>query len=120
MPTLLMSSAVLLAAASGPVATEVAMFEQVDLFEGPKIYTIGVLEDTRCPNRELCFREESLVVATVVFDGNRRTGIGMEQGVPLRIAGGWLTLVSTSAQPRQNGSIPLSEYTLTYLFEPDS
>ena len=120
MSTLLMSGAALLAAASGPAATEVAMFEQVDLFQGPKLYTIGVLQDTRCSDRELCFREERLVVATVVFDGNRRTGVAMELDVPLRIAGGWLTLVSTSAQPRANGSIPLSEYSLTYLFEPDN
>ena len=119
MSTFMMSGAVMLAAA-GPIAADVAMFELVDLFEGPEVYTIGVLEDTRCPDRELCFREESLVVATVVFDGNRRTGVAMELNVPLRIAGGWLTLVSTSAQPRQNGAIPLSEYTLTYVFEPDS
>lgn len=120
MSTFMMPGAVMLAAATGPVAEDVVMFEQVDLFEGPKVYTIGVLEDTRCPDRELCFREESLVVATVVVDGNRRTGVAMELNVPLRIAGGWLTLVSTSAQPRQNGAIPLSQYTLTYVFEPDN
>lgn len=115
----LLSSAVMLAAASGPVATEVAMFEQVDLFEGPSLYTVGVLEDTRCPDRELCFREERLVVATVVFNGKRRTGVAMEMGVPLRIAGGWLTLIATNARARENGAIPLSEYGLTYLFEPE-
>lgn len=119
MPVLLISSAALLAAASTPVATEVTMFEQVDLFEGPSLYAVGVLADTRCPDRELCFREERLVVATVIFDGERRTGVAMEMGVPFRIADGWLTLIETSARARENGAIPLSEYGLTFLFEPD-
>lgn len=113
------SAAAIAAAASAPVTSQVAMFDEVELPAGLSLYTVGVLDDTRCPDRELCFREERLVVATVVMDGRKRTGVAMELGVPLRVYGGWLTLVSTTAMPRENGAIPLAEYGLTYLFEPD-
>ena len=118
MSALAISAAALLAAASAPITSEVAMFERVAIDSELRLYPIGILADTRCPDRELCFRNERLVVAAVVFDGNRRTGLAMEMGVPLRIAGGWLTLVSTTAKPRENGATPLSEYELTYVFEP--
>lgn len=116
---LLASAAAIAAAASAPVTTSVEMFDRVELPAGLSLYTVGVLDDTRCPDRDLCFRDEKLVVATVVMDGRRRTGVAMELSVPMRVYGGWLTLVSTTAKPREYGAIPLSEYGLTYLFEPD-
>lgn len=119
MSAFIFSSVALIAGAAAPVISIVDMFDQIALPDGRSFYTVGVLDDTRCPDRELCFRDEKLVVATVVMDGRRRTGVAMELGVPLRISGGWLTLVSTTAKPRENGAIPLSEYGLTYLFEPE-
>lgn len=119
MPALLISGAALMAAAaSAPVASDVAMFEPVALARDLALYPVGVLEDSRCRTRELCLREERLVIATVVIEGRQRRGIAMELGQPQRIAGGWLTLVATTAQPRENGAIPLSEYGLRFIFQP--
>jgi hypothetical protein len=119
MSSILIYGTALLAAASGPVASTVEMFDGVSLQGDLSLHTIGVLEDTRCPDRELCFREEKLIVAAALFDGKRRAGVAVQMGVPTRVPGGWLTLVSTTAKPREYGAIPLSEYGLTYLFEPD-
>ncbi|MGQ7828936.1 hypothetical protein [Altererythrobacter sp. Z27] len=114
------SSLTLLAAASAaPITSEVAMFERVALEGGLSFYTVGVFEDSRCPDRELCFRDEHLVVAAVIVDGSRRKGYNFELGVPQRVPGGWLTLLSTTAKPREYGAIPLSEYGLTYIYERD-
>ncbi|MFZ9396598.1 MAG: hypothetical protein ACO25F_11120 [Erythrobacter sp.] len=109
----------LAAAGSAPIVSEVDMFERVAIDSDLEFYTIGVFDDTRCPDRELCNQEEKLVVAAVVIDGRRRTGVTLQMGIPLRIAGGTLTLVSTSAKPRLYGAIPLREYGLTYVFERD-
>lgn len=113
------SLSLLAAAAPPPIISDVAMFERVAIDSDLEFYTIGVLDDTRCSDRELCVRDEKLVVAAVVIDGRRRTGVTLELGVPLRIAGGTLTLVSTTAVPRLYGAIPLREYGLTYVFERD-
>lgn len=114
-----LGAATLLAAASAPTVSSVAMFEQVPIGQGPAIYPAGILQDTRCPDQELCFRDERLIVATVLIDDqNFRRGVAMELGVPIEVPGGLLTLVGTSARPREYGAIPLSEYRLTYLFEP--
>ena len=112
--------ALLAAAAPPPIISDVAMFERVEIDSDLKFYTIGVFDDMRCSDRELCKQEEKLVVAAVVIDGRRRTGVTLQMGVPIRIAGGTLTLLSTSAKPRLYGAIPLREYGLTYVFERDS
>ena len=119
LPVLGSSLALLAAAGSAPLVSDVAMFERVAIESELELYTVGVLDDTRCPDSELCFRDEKLVVAAVVIDGRRRHGVALQMGVPYRVAGGWLTLVSTTAKPREYGAIPLSEYGMTYVFERD-
>ena len=119
--TLAASAAIALTLSSGPgYASGLPMFERAEVEQGVSLVTYGVLQDTRCRDAELCFREERLIVATVVtFDGGYREAVAVELGVPVYVAGGWLTLNGTTAQPRDNGAIPLSEYQLDYSFEPD-
>ena len=118
--TLAASAALALSLTSGPgYASGLPMFERAEVEQGISLVTYGVLQDTRCRDAELCFREERLVLAAVVtFDGGYREAVAVELGVPVYVAGGWLTLNGTTAQPRDNGAIPLSEYELDYTFEP--
>ena len=120
--SLAMSAALALSLTSGPgFATDLPMFERAELDQDVSLVTYGVLEDTRCRDPELCFREERLVLAAVVTsDGAYREAIALELGVPVFVAGGWLTLTGTTAPPRDNGAIPLSEYALDFVFERDA
>lgn len=115
------SAALALSLTTGPgFAADLPMFERAEVDDGVSLVTYGVLQDTRCRDAELCFREERLVVATVVtYAGGYREAIAVELGVPVYVAGGWLTLTGTSARPRDNGAIPLGEYALDYVFESD-
>ena len=115
------SAALVLSLTSGPgYASGLPMFERAEVEQGISLVTYGVQQDTRCRDAELCFRKERFVLAAVVtFDGGYREAVAVELGVPVYVAGGWLTLIGTTAQPRDNGAIPLSEYELEYVFEPD-
>ena len=117
--SLIANAALAISLTSGPgYATGLPMFERAVVDDDVSLVTYGVVRDTRCRDPELCFREERLVVATVVtFGGGFREAIAVEMGVPVYVAGGWLTLTGTTALPRDNGAIPLSEYSLDYEFE---
>lgn len=120
MPAAIFASVALaLAAQSAPASASanVPMFERAELDDGLSLVTYGVIRDTRCPDPALCLQDERLVVATVIRWNGREREYPVELGVPLRIAGGWLTLVSTTARPQLYGATRLDRYGLSYVFE---
>ena len=74
------------------------------------------MRDTRCNDPELCFQEERLVVAAVVTSRGQQQGLALEMGVPVRIADGWLTLVSSATRPALNGATALNDYSFDFEF----
>lgn len=116
--TLLASAALALTAGSASASVQVPMFERAEFGEGVSLVTYGVVTDTRCPEPRLCLQDERLIVVTIITVRGKGKEHAVELGVPLRVADGWLTLVSTTARPQLNGVVRLSEYDLTYVFEP--
>lgn len=106
----------LMAQAGSTYAPDTPIFDQADLAEDVSIVTYGIMRDTRCNDPELCFQEERLVVAAVVTSRGQQQGLALEMGVPVRIADGWLTLVSSATRPALNGATALNDYSFDFEF----
>ena len=117
-----------LALASGAAAQdtydavyEVAFFERVAVGD-VEITPIGIIEESRCPDPILCFRNDDLVVSAILhtYRGGRA---GMRE-IPLRlnrltpVPGGALLLTNAGTAPVRNGAIPLNKYSLDIEFIP--
>ena len=98
---------------------DVRIFERADITGDLAITAFGIMRDTRCTERVICFREDRLVVAAIVQHRGRDREFALELGQPVQLDGGVLTLVSTSTPPSDAGAIPLKYYRLNFRWQPD-
>ena len=100
---------------------QVAFFERVAVGD-VEITPIGIIEETRCHDPELCFRGDELIVSAALHlsDGYRErlVEIPLRLGSPTAVPGGELWLTSAGAAPVRNGAIPLDKYSLNIEFVP--
>jgi hypothetical protein len=75
---------------------------------------VAIVQDSRCPANANCVWAGQLIVD---FETERRGSIRLEQGKPLAIAGGRLTLVGASPQPVAGRKIPPQAYRFQLRFE---
>ena len=75
---------------------------------------VAIIEDSRCPTRVTCVWRGRLVVE---FVHGPRHRIRLEDGKPLAIAGGRLTLVGASPRSLNGETIPPQAYRLQLRFE---
>lgn len=112
----------LLLAAASPglpeVADNVAMFEVTQMGNDVAVMAIGIIEDSRCADQELCFQTERLAVSAAIADGPQMREVVLELGVPLQLNNGTLLLASTSTLPSDAGAIELADYSLDLIFTP--
>ena len=111
-----MIAASLFAASATGVALDTGIFDTVLLADDLIVTTYGIIEDTRCPNPELCFREERLVVATVIEYRGEEIGLVASMGEPIILEGGSLTLIGTTTRGSDD-AINLEDYRLDWSFE---
>lgn len=114
---LIASAALALPATAVATPENAGMFERMQLAVDLSMVTYSIVRDTRCADSVLCFQDEDLTVGVVINWGGKWKEYPVTLGQPMPVADGWLTLVGTSARPRINGAIPLSEYRLSYVFE---
>jgi|GEM_PF-1482137 len=109
------------ATANAPVAAgNVAMFDVTQMSPEVAVMAIGIVEDSRCKDRILCFQTERLAVSAAVTDGPQMREVVLELGVPLQLDYGTLLLASTSTSPSDAGAIELADYNLDLIFTPAS
>lgn len=107
------------ATANAPmVAENVAMFDVTQMSPEVAVMAIGIVEDSRCTDRELCFVEERLAVSAAVTDGPQMREVVLELGVPLQLNNGTLLFSSTSTPPSDAGAIELADYSMDLIFTP--
>lgn len=112
------ASATMAISAAGEAAYhDVAMFERLQLDDDLTVATYSIVRDTRCPDPELCFHDEKLMVIVIANQNGKWQEHRVTMGQPVPVANGWLTLTGTTAKAREGSAIPLSEYRLSYVFE---
>ncbi len=121
LPVLLLASATA-SAAEAPeqrVVRDVRMFERVDLGDGISVVAFGVMEDSRCTPRNLCLRDDRLVIDTVLTwrDGEREAPFAVGTRYP--VPGGSVVFAGTTTPPSDTGAIRLKEYRLDFVFVPE-
>ncbi len=75
---------------------------------------IAIIEDSRCPTRVTCVWRGRLIVE---FAHGARQQIRLEDGKPLAIPGGRLTLVSGSPRSQNGETFPPQRYRFQLRFE---
>ena len=75
---------------------------------------VAIVQDSRCPATANCVWAGTLIVE---FETRGRQRIRLEQGKPLAIAGGRLTLAGASPQPVAGRKIPPQAYRFQLRFE---
>ncbi len=95
----------------------VAFFERVTVGD-VEVTPIGVLEESRCHDPQLCFRSNRLVVAAILHDYRGKREIPLRLGRATPVPGGELWLTNAGARPFRNGAIPLDRYSLDIEFVP--
>ncbi|MDA9918400.1 hypothetical protein N9D37_00735 [Erythrobacter sp.] len=97
---------------------DVAIFERVAVGD-VEITPIGIIEDSRCFDPDLCFRSDRLVVSTILhgYDGRLRE-IPLRLGELTPVNGGALLLTNAGTPPVRNGAIQLKRYSLDIEFVP--
>lgn len=122
MPQIALASSLLaLASAAAPaLADNVAIFERAELTDELSVTSFGIIEDTRCASTRFCFNDDRLVVAAVVHYRGQDREVSLSMGEPLQLAGGTLTLTSTTTPPSSQGAIQLKRYRLEFEFQPTS
>ncbi len=75
---------------------------------------VTIVQDSRCPANANCVWAGQLIVD---FENAGRARIRLEQGKPLAISGGRLTLVGSSPQPVAGRKIPPQAYRFQLRFE---
>lgn len=109
------------ATANAPmVADDVAMFEVTQMSPEVAVMAIGIVEDSRCADRDFCFIEERLAVSAAVTDGPQMREVVLELGVPLQLDNGTLLFTSTSTPPSDAGAIELADYSMDLIFTPSA
>lgn len=95
------------------------MFERVHFGDGVSIVAFGVMEDSRCADRVLCFRDDRLVIDTVLTspDGEREAPFAI--GTSHRVRGGIVTLAGTTTPASRAGAIQLGKYRFQFVYTPD-
>ncbi|MBV7267242.1 hypothetical protein [Erythrobacter ani] len=97
---------------------DVAFFERVAVGE-VEITPYGIIEDSRCIDSRICFKNDRLVIATVLHQGTRVREIPLRLGEPTLVPGGVLLLTRSGVAPVENGAIPLGRYSLDIEYIPD-
>ncbi len=108
----------MLIAATPAALVDAAIFERVELTEDLSVIAFGVIEDTRCAEPKLCFKDDRLIVAAVVSYRGFDSEVAMELGEPIFLEDGSLTLTDTATPASENGAIQLKKYQLEFVFEP--
>jgi hypothetical protein len=122
---LLLACAVPVAAQSVAVATTsggtgrsslsvTAAFGQTVRINQLALRPIAIVQDSRCPANANCVWAGQLIVD---FRTGRRGSIRLEQGKPLAVAGGRLTLVGATPQAIAGRKIPPQAYRFQLRFE---
>ena len=75
---------------------------------------VAIVEDSRCPTRVTCVWRGRLVVD---FETDGRKRIRLEDGKPLAVDGGRLTLVSATPRSQRGETIPPRSYRFQLRFE---
>lgn len=75
---------------------------------------VAIIEDSRCPTRVTCVWRGRLVVE---FAHGRSHRIRLEDGKPLGISGGRLTLVGATPRSQRGETIPPQSYRFQLRFE---
>lgn len=124
--SILLASAAPLAAQSVAVATTsggghsrssvsvTAAFGRAVRINDMVLRPVAVVLDSRCPANVNCVWAGQLIVE---LETATRTRIRLEQGKPLPIGGGRLTLAGASPQPRAGATIPPASYRFQLRFE---
>ncbi|MBD2842009.1 hypothetical protein [Erythrobacter rubeus] len=90
---------------------DVAFFERVAVGE-VEITPFGIIEESRCTDRELCRKNDRLIIAAVLHSGTAVREIPLVLGRATRVPGGFLRLTRSGAEPVRYGAIPLGRYSL--------
>lgn len=98
---------------------DIGMFERAQLGNAVYVTAFGIRQDSRCADRDLCFRGDRLIVAAVVSHRGREKEVLLELGRPVRFGNGSLMLVSTSTPASDAGAIALKCYRLDLRWTPD-
>ena len=96
---------------------DVAFFERVAVGD-VEVTPIGILEESRCHDPELCFRNDRLVVSVILHGYRGMREIPLRLGRPTPVPGGELWLTDAGAAPVRNGAIPLDRYSLDIEYVP--
>ena len=115
MRMLLAVSAIVFAAvpAGAASAHQTARLGEIVRFGGLAVRPIAVLEDSRCPKYVTCVWRGRLRVSVQV--GQRR--VTLDDGAPLSVRGGHLTLVRATPLSGRGETIPPAAYRFTLRFE---
>lgn len=120
-PTILLAAPAL--ASDAPTtfqASDVRIFERINLGPDVALVAFGVMEDSRCASRNFCFDEDdTLVIDTVLSWRGKEREVPLTIGQPHRLPGGTVTMVATSTPPSAQGAIPLRRYRLTFRYSLD-
>lgn len=109
--------------ASGPAAIhvqDVAAYDRVSFEDGPVLITAIIIEDSRCTRRDVCLKDNELVVGVVVLEEGRWHDALLPMGVEVPLKTGTITLDSSSTPPVDSGAIDLRKYRLNLTFKPYS
>lgn len=124
LPALLLASSTALSAQSVVVATGgphgrssvsvTATFGRPVHINQMVLRPVAIVQDSRCPASANCVWAGTLIVE---FETRGRERIRLEQGKPLAIAGGRLTLAAAGPQPVAGRKIPPQAYRFQLRFE---
>ena len=84
---------------------------------GPTVKPIKLVEDSRCPERMMCFWAGRVVVRAEVGTGRGKQEIELSLGESKQVADGQLTLRAVAPARRQGREIAPGDYRFTYDFK---
>ena len=120
MPHPAIASALLLMATSGAptFVQNVAIFEAAPITETLSVTAFGIIKDSRCGDSYICTRDNQVLVAAIITDGDDQREVSLEMGKPMAVNGGTLTLTSAGTPATGRGAIHLKKYALGFTFNP--
>ena len=83
---------------------------------GPTVRPIAIVEDSRCPTDVVCVWAGRVIVRVEVGTGQGRQEMQIEQGKPVRVADGMLTLRDVTPGHRHTQPLKPGDYRFTFEF----